>query len=155
MNKKSKSVTMFLSIIPGAAHMYLSFKIQGVQLMSIFFLSFFIADFFRTSVFMVVAPIVWFYSLFDALDKLEKEAVEDKGLSIFNYLNENLFGNNDKSKILGYSLIFIGFLIMLQKVVFPIIGRYIDFEFTRYIQTLIAAIVFIFGGIKLVRGSKK
>jgi len=78
MTKKSKFLTFMFTMLPGAGHMYLGLLRQGVQLMISFFLCFYLADWLKTSAFLVIAPIIWFYSFFDSMNKVNsEEAVED------------------------------------------------------------------------------
>ncbi len=152
--QNKKIIAMALSVIPGAGHMYLDLKKQGVQLMGMFFLSFFLVDFLSTSFFMIFIPIIWFYSLFDVMHKVSQEEIKDSDIPIWHFLNEKT-KNKDRNKIIGYGLIFIGLIAILQKILLPIVEEYICWGIMKYMQTGIAALLFILGGIKLVIGSKK
>lgn len=97
--KNKKVIAMALSIIPGAGHMYLNLKEQGVQLMSVFFLPFFLTDLLQINFFMFLVPIVWFYSFFDAMHKASEENLENTNIPIFSSLRENAFLRKNKHKL--------------------------------------------------------
>jgi TM2 domain-containing membrane protein YozV len=71
--QNKKVIAMFLSIIPGVGHLYLGMQRQGIELMASFFLLFYLTDWVRFSGFMILAPIIWFYSLFDVMHKVSGE----------------------------------------------------------------------------------
>ena len=66
-----KLIAVGLSVIPGAGHMYLGLQREGLVLMSIFFFTLFLMSWLNMSVFLFLLPIIWFYSLFDALHSIE------------------------------------------------------------------------------------
>ena len=53
------------SIVPVPGHMYLGYQQEGLELMTLFF---FLIDWMRI-LFMFVIPVIWFFSMFDALSK--------------------------------------------------------------------------------------
>lgn len=71
--KKGKVIATFLSIVPGAGHMYLGLQKRGLQLMIAFFACIYILDVLRLSLFLFLVPILWFYSFFDALQLISKQ----------------------------------------------------------------------------------
>jgi hypothetical protein len=100
---------------------------------------------------MVVIPIIWAYSVFDAMHKASSE--ED-------IKDEDLFNNipgltKNMSKIVGYGLIVVAFSMVFQSVAIPIVSRFFDYEFGEYLRTIIIAVVFFVGGIMLLRNTKK
>ncbi|WP_145993127.1 hypothetical protein [Tepidibacter mesophilus] len=163
--QNKKVIAMVLSIIPGAGHMYLNLKEQGVQLMCTFFLPFFLTDFLEINFFMLLVPIIWFYSLFDAMHKASEENLQGKDVSIFSSLKENTFLTKDKSKIFGYALITIGCIVIFQNILidgFDTLIKYIGitkyisiYTIKRYLTTVVVGSVFIVGGIKLLNVNKK
>lgn len=97
--KNKKFNAMFFSIIPGAGHMYLNLPKQGIQLMSLFFLSIFISDWLNFGFFGVLAPIIWFYSFFDAVHKANQEQpAEDGTLEILKGFTTGEFLSNVLNK---------------------------------------------------------
>lgn len=153
--QNTKAIAMFLSVVPGAGHMYLGFQKQGFQLMLMFFTCIFLVDWLRTSLFMVFLPAIWFYGMFDAMYKASGEEVDqNKDVMMISWFNGNASWMKDKSKLLGYLLVFLGSALILARIVFPIIDREISWEIRGYLQNGIIALLFILGGIKLLTGSK-
>lgn len=155
--KKSKSIATFLSIFPGAGHLYLGLQSRGLQLMAAFLFSIYILDVLRLGIFLFLIPIIWFYSFFDGLQKASrfgKEELEDT--PIISYLINH-------QKWVGIGLIVLGFYYLLTNIALPalspILREFLDFDlrfwFDQYFQTGIVCILLIGGGIKLLMGSKK
>lgn len=66
--RKSAFVTFILSFLPGAGHMYLGLNKRGLQFMAAFFGTIFLIDLLHIELLLAfVLVIVWFYSMFDAL----------------------------------------------------------------------------------------
>lgn len=151
MSKKFK--TMFFSLLPGAGHLYLGLEKQGLQLMGIFFLTIYLADFTNIGLFGIFLPLIWFYSFFDAKNKASLDyKVDDKDILNLEYLkNEQNFLKN-KSRFIGYGLIIIGLLSILQRIVFPLIHVHLSWELRNYIQTGFVSAIFILLGTKLILG---
>lgn len=140
-----KIITVVLSIIPGAGHMYLGLLKEGVELMSIFFFTAFLMGWLNLSLLVFILPVVWFYSLFDAYHRLEN-GIEDKVIqkpAFFEWFNQH-------PNWVGWGLIVFGILIIIEKMVAPMIS----WEIRQYLQTGIVALIFILGGIKLLAGNK-
>ena len=68
-DQNRKIITCLLSVVPGAGHMFLGYQKLGLELMTLFFFSFFFVDWLRIGFFMFIIPVIWFYSMFDALHK--------------------------------------------------------------------------------------
>lgn len=155
-NKKSKNLAVFFSLMPGAGHMYLGLLRQGLELMAIFFLGIFISDWLQMNIFMVIIPLVWFYSVFDVLNKTSSaEPLTDDDLPILSFLNKDQDWSRKGDKVIGIVLIVVGILCLIQRIIFPLADRFMNYEIRNYIQTGIVAILLIAGGIKLILGSKK
>lgn len=157
-NKKSRTLAILFGLLPGAGHMYLGLFKQGLELMAIFFLGLFLTDSLQISLFMIVVPLVWFYSFFDIINKTTmEEPLADSNLAIFSFFNNNGSWNREGNKIIGIALIIIGVLCLAEKVILPVMSEYFNFtwEFLSYIKTGIVAVLFILGGIKLLLGNKK
>lgn len=155
--KKSKSIATFLSIFPGAGHLYLGLQRRGVQLMAAFLFSIYILDVLRLGIFMFLIPIIWFYSFFDGLQKASKyedEQLEDE--PVINYLLNH-------QRWIGIGLLLLGFYYLTTNIVIPVFSPVVyemfNVDFTywwdRYFQTAIVCVLFIWGGIKLLLGSKE
>lgn len=73
--RKSSLLTFFFSLFPGLGHLYLGLMHRGLSMMAVFFgwiaLVGALSGLARTDKFMillVLLPVIWFYSLFDALN---------------------------------------------------------------------------------------
>lgn len=155
--KKSKSIATFLSIFPGAGHLYIGLQSRGIQLMAAFLFSIYILDVLRLGIFLFLIPIIWFYSFFDGLQKASKYGKEElEDTPIISY-----FINHQKW--VGIGLILLGLYYLVSHIVLPafspmlqeFINIDIGYWFNRYFQTGIVCILLIGGGIKLLTGSKK
>lgn len=155
--KKSKAIATFLSIFPGAGHLYLGLQRRGIQLMAAFLFSIYILDALHLGIFLFLVPIIWFYSFFDGMQKASRigdETLEDT--PIISHLVNN-------QKWLGIGLIVLGTYYLFTSIFLPVFGPKvneilnIDFQywFDRYFQVTIVCILLIGGGIKLLMGSKK
>lgn len=143
--KKSneKAITLALSVIPGAGHMYLGYQKKGLFIMGSFFFTVFFMGWLGVSLFLFVLPIIWFYSFFDAFHLVDEKDLEDE---------ENSFVLPDiKPEWIGWGLITIGILIVIERILYPLI----PYEIRNYIQTLIVSVIFIVGGIKLLAKNRR
>jgi len=153
--KRSRWVAILLSILPGAGHMYLGLQRRGFQLMAAFFLAFYLLDTLRLSLFLVFLPLLWCYSLFDALQQVSRaeegsEPLVDK--PIVDWLM-------NRQRWVGASLLLLGCYYIFDQVGLDIIQDYLDdysltYKIKNYVQTGAIALVFILGGIKLLMGGK-
>lgn len=154
--KKSKTIATFLSIFPGAGHLYLGLQRRGIQLMAAFLFSIYILDVLRLGIFLFLIPIIWFYSLFDSLQissKYGKEPLEDT--PIIAYLI-------NQQKWLGIGLVLLGLYYMTTNIFLPALSPMLTeifnidvrYWFEQYLQTAIVCVLLIGGGIKLLAGSK-
>lgn len=149
-----KIITLALSIIPGAGHMYLGYQKKGLVLMGGFFFAVFFMGWLNLSFLLFLLPLIWFYSFFDAFHTINGNNVEDMDISRF------LPGI--KPEYIGKGLIGIGLLIILQKVFYPVLEQvlspilkvYIVRQIKNYIQTTIVSLIFIIGGIKILQKNK-
>lgn len=154
--KKSKAIATFLSIFPGAGHLYLGMQRRGIQLMAAFLFSVYILDGLRLGIFLFLIPIIWFYSFFDAMQKVSKygeEPIED--IPIISY-----FLNHQKW--VGIGLVFMGLYYLVMNVLLPVfspmLSKMINVDIMywvqSYFQTGLVCVLLIGGGIKLMTGSK-
>jgi hypothetical protein len=148
-NRKIKS--MLLSVIPGVGHLYLGLQRQGIELMLSFFMVFFLTDWLRLSIFMVFAPVIWFYSMFDVMHKvLGTKEMKDEDIFAIKLPVVKDFINRSKSRFLGWVLIGLGAVVIVNRVFFPAISNFIPPYYIDIFQTAIVAALFIYGGVKLV-----
>ncbi|GKU84494.1 hypothetical protein [Niallia sp. NCCP-28] len=156
--KKSKVVATFLSIFPGAGHLYLGLQQRGIQLMAAFLFSIFILNELRMGIFLFLIPLIWFYSFFDGLQKASK-AGEDQLLEdtpVISYLINH-------QKWFGVGLVLLGIYYLMLNILLPIFSPKLNeifnidlqYLFYQYFQTGIVCIILIFGGIYLLKGKKK
>lgn len=155
--KKSKSIATFLSIFPGAGHLYLGMQKRGIQLMAAFLFSIYILDILRLGIFLFLVPIIWFYSFFDGLQKASKygkEEMEDK--PVISYLINH-------QKWVGIGLIVLGLYYLISNIILPVVSPMIysavhidiSYWFSNYFQTGFVCLLLIGGGIKLMVGTKR
>jgi hypothetical protein len=152
--KKSKMIATFLSIVPGAGHMYLGLQKRGLQLMGAFFFCIYIMDVLRLSFFLFLIPILWFYSFFDALQQISKQGQEDlKDIPFVDW-----FINHQKwvgIVLLGLGLYYLTneMLLNLLDSIYP--KERISYLFNRYFQNIVVSVLLIGGGLRLLTGSKR
>jgi hypothetical protein len=152
MKKGKKTMALLLSCIPGTGHMYIGLQKQGLQYMSIFFFIIFFGNWLNLDFFMFLVPIIWFYSFFDVLKKTSmEEPVPDDNIFSANWFSGQNNWFKEMNKIFGYILVGLGLVLILENIVLPMIDNW---EYRRYIETGIAAALFIGGGVKLLMGSK-
>lgn len=155
--KKSKAIATFLSIFPGAGHLYLGMQRRGIQLMAAFLFSIYILDVLRLGIFLFLIPIIWFYSFFDGLQRASKYGNEEQDdTPIISYLINH-------QKWLGIGLLLLGLYYLTTNILLPIISPMlveiinidIRYWFERYFQTAVVCVLLIGGGLKLLIGKKE
>jgi hypothetical protein len=150
--KKSKTLAIMLSVLPGAGHMYLGLQQRGLQLMAGFLFSFYILDALHLSIFLFLIPILWFYSLFDAMQHVSRHGMaEIKDIPIIDWLR-------NYQKWIGISLLVLGFYHLLDEVVLGVFERLqpelqISYWFHRYFQVFVVSTLLIGGGFRLLAGT--
>jgi TM2 domain-containing membrane protein YozV len=152
-DQNTKILALTFSIIPGAGHMYLGQMEKGIQLMSAFFLTLYLSDFLNISLLLMIAPIFWFYSIFDVLQKISRPQAYKDVTFLGNFFQEGQFSGK-AGKYIGIGLIAAGCLIILDKIVMPEISIFLNEQIREYFRTGIVAVLFIAGGVKLLWGNK-
>ncbi|MBU5269715.1 hypothetical protein [Clostridium cochlearium] len=145
--RNNKFLTFIFSCIPGAGHMYLGFQKKGLQIMLLFFSLLFLGDFLRTNILFVLIPIIWFYSFFDVRKAFNKSESFENEITYFSLINFDL-------KYLGYFLIFVGIIGLMNGVLFPMLSFYLDWQIIQSIKDVLMSLVLIVLGIKLISGKK-
>ncbi len=163
MKKKSKFLTFIFSMMPGAGHMYLGFMKHGVSIMTLFFGAAFLGMSTGSNLLMLVFPVIWFYSFFDALNKNglpddEFYALEDHFL--FN-LDQEDFKDFQFGKfriVAAIILIIIGSSMLLSNMM-SIFSRILPIEIYQILDYLVGMLpevfigfIIIFIGVKLIIG---
>lgn len=143
-----KIITLALSIIPGAGHMYLGYQKKGLVLMGVFFFAIFFMGWLNLSFLLFLLPLIWFYSFFDAFHTLNGNNVEEVEIDIEKLLPVI------KREYIGFGLIGIGLIVAFQRIIHPIINQYLDYYIVNYIQTSIVSLIFIFAGVKMLQRKK-
>lgn len=154
--KRSKMLAMMLSVLPGAGHMYLGLQKRGLQLMVGFLGSIYILDFLRLSLFLFLIPLIWCFGFFDALQQISRYGREElRDVPVVKWM-----GNHQRW--LGVILLVLGGYYILSELIVPILEvqfpdwlREYRYRFEDYFQTIVIAVLFIGGGIKLLTGSKR
>ncbi|MEW6622958.1 MAG: hypothetical protein AB1420_07515 [Bacillota bacterium] len=149
-------IAMALSVIPGAGHMFLGLQKQGIQLMTMFFFIIFFTDTLRLSFLMFTLPIIWFFGVFDTLKKVSSdEPLEDEDILLLSWIKGESNWSMGRHRVIGYGLIGLGLILILNRVAFPLISEFISWRISQYAQTGLIALLFIIGGIKMLMGSKE
>ncbi len=156
MKKKSKFLTFIFTLVPGAGHLYLGLQRQGLQLLTLFTLCIFLSGWLNTGLLAVFIPIIWFYSFFDAMNKVSAdEKHEDIDVLLISWLNKSGTFMKDKGRIIGYSLIFFGCFLLFERIVLPELERILTWQVREYFRTGVVALLLIAGGVKLALGSRE
>ncbi|MBU5436506.1 hypothetical protein KQI42_00720 [Tissierella sp. MSJ-40] len=138
-----KTITLALSVIPGAGHMYLGYQEKGLILMGSFFFTVFFMGWLSLSLFLFILPLIWFYSFFDAMHIIDGNS---PNIDEFNIILPKI-----KPEWIGWGLISIGVLIAVERLLYPLISN----EMRNYIQTSVVSLIFIAGGIRLLIKNRK
>jgi hypothetical protein len=151
--KKSKMLAIMLSVLPGAGHMYLGLQQRGLQLMAGFLFSFYILDALHLSIFLFLIPILWFYSLFDAMQYVSRHGVvEIKDIPFVEWLKNH-------QKWIGMGLLLLGSYHLFDEFVLAILERlepdvHISEWFHQYFQIFVVSTLLIGGGFRLLTGKR-
>lgn len=151
--RKSKILAMFLALMPGAGHMYLGLQKRGLQLMAAFLLSIYILDALRLSLFLFLIPILWFFSFFDALQRVSDfERGEAHDVPVVDWLIHH-------QKWVGIGLVATGLIFLFDRVGVPLLSEIfpnLNFRhiYQAYLQTTVVSAILIFGGIKLLASGR-
>ncbi|MFC5651441.1 hypothetical protein ACFPYJ_20460 [Paenibacillus solisilvae] len=151
--RKSKTVALLLAVFPGAGHLYLGLQKRGLQLMAAFLLSIYLMDALRLSIFLYLIPILWFLSLFDAMQSVSKHGEgELKDVPLID-------GLMNHQKWIGFGLIAIGAYYLFDSAILGMIEEKfpqwrLAYWFQRYVQVTVVSILLIIGGFRLMAGSK-
>lgn len=136
-----KTLTLALSIIPGAGHMFLGYQSKGLLLMGGFFFSVFFMGWLGISLLLFLLPLIWFYSFFDAMHLVDGSD---------EIINRELELPKIKPEWLGSGLIGLGIIIIVERILYPMI----DYQIRRYIQTSIVSLIFIIAGLYILNKNK-
>lgn len=152
-SQNSKILTLTFSIIPGAGHMFAGQMEKGVQLMAAFFLTLYLSDFLNLSLLLMLAPLLWFYSIFDILHWISDPGKPQESTLLGDLIRDNQFSVKT-GKYLGMGLIAIGCILIFNNIIMPEIAGLLNDQVREYLRTGVIAFLFIAGGIKLMFGKK-
>lgn len=175
MNKKNKILFFLFSLIPGAAHMYIGLVKRGLVIMLALVAGAGLAMMADTPAFLLVLPVLWFYSFFDAWnkyhlpeDKLAK--VQDDFLFFLNAMPENVRSDPRFKKVASANVLKVGgivaiiagaYLIWDQIIVRVLIrllsdtGAEILSQISYKLPQVAVAVILIVVGIKLISHKKR
>lgn len=164
--KKSRFWTFWFSFMPGAAEMYMGFMKMGVSLMTLFFVSIFVAYFLDIGALLCVTCIVWFYSFFHArnlarLASAELQDVEDDYVIDFSRVSskklKDVFVNQ---KVFAWAIVVIGVYLIWRgctSSLLQVIPDRFFYDASRFIKDferiVLGAIIVLFG-LKTIKGKK-
>lgn len=175
MNKKNKILFFLFSLIPGAAHMYIGLVKRGLVIMLALVAGAGLAMMADTPAFLLVLPVLWFYSFFDAWNKYhlpeEKHAkVQDDFLFFLNAMPENVRSDPRFKKVASANVLKVGgivaiiagaYLIWDQIIVRVLIrllsdtGAEILSQISYKLPQVAVAVILIVVGIKLISHKKR
>lgn len=171
--KEEQNKVLFLSLIPGAAHLYMNFSKRGISTMLSFiiFLIFPLVVqniFFRSSIWLLIllAPIILIYSIYDAhrLIKAKQNDIEVEDSYIFDVLISSMMTDSRNEVALLFSLVpgfghlVLGYakqgfqLVLITVSAFVLINDF-NMYFLRYFTLLIWAYSF-FDALYILRNQK-
>lgn len=175
MNKKNKILFFLFSLIPGAAHMYIGLVKRGLVIMLALVAGAGLAMMADTPAFLLVLPVLWFYSFFDAWNKyhLPEEKltkVQDDFLFFLNAMPENVRSDPRFKKVASANVLKVGgivaiiagaYLIWDQIIVRVLIrllsdtGTEILSQISYKLPQVAVAVILIVVGIKLISHKKR
>lgn len=175
MNKKNKILFFLFSLIPGAAHMYIGLVKRGLVIMLALVAGAGLAMMADTPAFLLVLPVLWFYSFFDAWNKyhLPEEKltkVQDDFLFFLNAMPENVRSDPRFKKVASANVLKVGgivaiiagaYLIWDQIIVRVLIrllsdtGAEILSQNSYKLPQVAVAVILIVVGIKLISHKKR
>jgi hypothetical protein len=144
--RPNKTIAFLLSVVPGLGHLYLGAMNRGLQLMIIFFGSIFLMDLLRLGVFPFWLPIIWFYCLFDALQKADDYVlygkVIDEPIVEWQVLKA-------KNTWFGWGLIFLGGYLLLERLLGRYIAAYLTISWHDFRSFIVASLLIAIGAFLL------
>ncbi len=115
--------------------------------MATFFLIMLVSNWLELGLLAFIVPVIWFYSMFDVYHLLEEDKLRLDASILFDW-----FSNHPGW--VGWGLIVLGVLTIIQRIVSPLLVTLLTPALRSYIETSLVAMILIFGGIKLLMGSK-
>lgn len=117
--KKNGFFTFCCALVPGCGQMYQGYMKRGLSLMAWFCAVIGLAVLLRLDFILVILPVIWFYSFFDAfnirsLSPEQRAAFGDSFIPNSKWLSghEELAGKINVSKVAGWALVVLGVLML-------------------------------------------
>ncbi|MBK5242009.1 hypothetical protein [Clostridium sp.] len=164
---RSKFLTFCFSLLPGAGHMYMGFMKLGLSLMAAFFFLIFISTWLNIGPLLFFAPLIWFYSFFDCMNKRystdeEFSLLEDNYLFSLDEIVKIDIGIFKKhGKFTGIFLVILGGYLIWNNVI-DSLARFMPgrvyaaiVSITRVAPQVIIGVAIIVVGLKLISGKRK
>ncbi|MGH4118143.1 hypothetical protein [Clostridium sp.] len=165
--ERSKFLTFCFSLLPGAGHMYMRFMKLGLSLMAAFFFLIFSSSWLNIGPLLFFAPLIWFYSFFDCMNKRystdeEFLLLEDNYLFSLDEIvkiDSGIFKKH--GKYTGIILVILGGYLIWNNIISSLArfmpGKvyYAINSITRVAPQIIIGIAIIVVGLKLIKGKKK
>lgn len=175
MNKKNKILFFLFSLIPGAAHMYIGLVKRGLVIMLALVAGAGLAMMADTPAFLLVLPVLWFYSFFDAWnkyhlpeDKLAK--VQDDFLFFLNAMPENVRSDPRFKKVASANVLKVGGIVAViagayliwDQIIVRVLSRLLSdtgaeilSQISYKLPQVAVAVILIVVGIKLISHKKR
>ncbi len=172
IRKKNGFFTFLCSLFPGAGEMYLGFMKEGVSIMGAAFLLILCSTWLHLDNFLILFPLVWFYSFFNVHNKAglpdeEFYALEDDYLFHLDRILPEGTRRLDMNQtlVLGWILVLLGIsavwnpsVNLAMKLVERLVSMeayYLIRDFFYDIPQYLIAFVLIYEGVKLIGDRKK
>ena len=147
--------------------MYLGMMKKGASIMTVFALIFALSSFLNLGIFMVLLPVLWFYSFFDthnlkAMTPEQRMSQEDKFLFSFEGVAKSEWPNLLKKRhvVIGGICIFLGIYLLFRNFTEPYLYYLREsapwlYQVLNNLPTLAVAVAVIILGIYFISGGKK
>lgn len=165
--KKNKLLTLFFSLIPGAAEMYMGFMKKGFSIMTIFTISLMIPIIFQIEVFLCISVLVWFFAFFHARNIATSDnetflSLEDEWI-FSNFIDKEQIPSFSRSYQKWFAIILIIFgcgslLNNCMNMIYNMIPDelwHIFYPIANHIPKILISIVLIVVGVKMIQGKKE
>lgn len=146
---------VLLSLVPGAGHMYLGLQKRGLQLMAGFLIAIYLLNTLQVSLLLFVVPLIWCYSLFDALQLQSRYKAEGGRLEDVPIIE----GVVPQQRWIGIGLLLAGLYYLADRILIDYLQRVLqDYELSYqlryYFKTGVTALLLVGVGMKLLLGGK-
>jgi hypothetical protein len=167
---KNKFLTFVFALMPGAGQMYQGLLKKGISIMSVFFAIAALSIFLYVPVINFALPIIWFYSFFDTINRInfsvdELRAIEDSYIMDCGIKNDGKITEIMKKRhlVVGWVIIIIAIYALFNIIIlnnnglidriFGEVAASYVYDVVRLIPKLIVPIICLFIGFKLIKGT--